>query len=214
MAKETEKQKPVKPIKTVTSTEGIIASYMPVTVDNVGIIEGVRKDGTPFSNPNVFRAQLRQVVQKEYPATRVETKMRSNIFAADEFGSGNAYEEKRVAWIPVPKGTSKAEVEKRLAQLSNPTLYRVLDDEPILDSSDDQAIKNGLIDIQDIAENQLAINPETEEPLLFQGRTFFRRVFFSKNWKNDIDNRQHERVSVADAVKADDPSVPRYQVAQ
>lgn len=187
----------LKPIKTVPLRNGIKLHYMPVVVDDVKPIEGVRKDGTPFTNDKTDRAQLRQVVKKEYPATQVSTKMRDNLFAIDEFGDGNSYEEARVTWIPVPKGTTKKKVEEMLKKFPQATIYKVLSSDPVLDETDERALENGLTEIEDIMDRQRVVD-ENEIPVLYHGMEQYRKVFFSKTFRNDVDNRIVERVSVGE----------------
>jgi hypothetical protein len=113
------------------------------------------------------------------------------LFDGVDFGEPKEYPEERVAWLKVPKGTTVEEVEKTLKKYPNACIYKILSSNPILTSSQKQSMENGLntLTIADYAEKQKVIDTKTGKAALFNGKEQYRVTFFSKNLKEDEDNR-------------------------
>jgi len=110
---------------------GITVSKESVTVDEIkNRLDSKQPDGYSKTKE---QAQLRQKVIKNYPREQITNSMNDNIFSKEDFNLGQDYQypEQRVTWIPVPKGTTKEEVEENLKSYPNATLYKILSHEPI-----------------------------------------------------------------------------------
>ena len=173
------------------STTGVVKSQRRTKVTVASITKGnYQKDGT-------MTAELRQKVQTtaEYPAIQVANEMQQNVFGTEEFNAETKVftnEEIRVAWIDVPEKATVADVQKRIA--ADATLYRVLSNEPIITSSQQNAIGRGLITRDQIANAQVLRYPDNHEKagqliLDKEGFPQYRKVFFWTTKKEDIDLR-------------------------
>lgn len=105
--------------------------------------------------------------------------------------------ETRVAWINVPSNVTQADVQKQLDSKKNARLYRVLSNYPILSSSDKWTINEGLRSMDDFADAQIVRYPSNHEHagevvLDPNGKHQYRRIGFSLNGKEDIDERTQE----------------------
>lgn len=145
-------------------------------------------------------AQLRQTVTttSEYPSAKVSNNMNDNIFEESEFGfDAQVFEsiQNRVAWINVPEALTIKEVEERLAKFPGATLYRVLDNRPILTDDQNYAIGAGLRTMDNFAASQVVRYPEDHETMPNMiiadkaGKIQYKAVFFSNTPKEDTDNR-------------------------
>ncbi len=163
-------------------TSGIKKVRGKVTVDSV--------EQHAYKN-SLYQAQIRQEITTIYPSARIDNSMADSLFSADSFGldDGKAYTSTRVTWIPVPKGTTVAQVEAQLAANPNAAIYRVLSHEPILTDNQLNAIESGLLDLDTVKNRQQIINPETGEVVLHNGKAQYGANFFTMTGKEDIDMR-------------------------
>lgn len=146
-------------------------------------------------------AELKQTVTTKsfYPSKSVATNMSDNIFGASDFGFSEqefVSKETRVAWLQVPAGTTKEDVEAKLASLPEATLYRVMSNTPILTDGQKYAINSPEIELtlDDIAAVQAVRFPnghESEGQLALDnaGKIQYRAVFFKTSAHDDIDKR-------------------------
>lgn len=176
---------------------GARKTYGKITVDKVG----------PSLNSKRDEAQLRQAVVSEYPGIRPNNSLNSGLFDESEFGvPGQKFTEERVCWIPVPSGTTKEEVEKRLEQLTNARLIRILSLRPILTEEQTAAMERGLSKnpdgslktIEDYAEQQ-AVRERSEDgngqKLTYKGHQQYRAIAFQDGKAGaveDIDLREED----------------------
>lgn len=162
-----------------------------ITVDRVYVAD-YQKEGSET-------AELRQevTIRSKYPSVQTETDMQNGLFSNSAFGyEPKVFEsvEKRVAWIPVPKGTTIQQVEALLATKPAACIYKVLSNEPILDKNQQYAIDAGLKTKDDFANAQVARYPENHEKageviLDKNEKVQYRRTFFWNVAHEDMDLR-------------------------
>lgn len=159
-----------------------------------------------LSNGKKERAQLRMVITSTYPEAQVGNQLNDSVFSFDDFGfgNGNSYEEKRVAWIDVPKGTTKEQVEAQLKKFPNARLFRILSLEPVITDEQKRAMRNGISFYTDEQGNRLpvteeyyasvqrVVNGETGEVIDYNGLPQYRVIGFSVAGKKDIDLRPEQ----------------------
>lgn len=164
----------------------------PITVDSV--------------SPNAFKkgvdqAQIRQTVMTIYPSTRVTNSLTSGLFNSGDFKlpAGKSFESTRITWIPVPQGTTLAQVEKELSKNPKARIARVISNnlEDVLTEEQKNAVATGLTTLSTLEEKHLvkdasgiAVSPRQ-----------YRQNFFSKTGAPDIDKRTAGKQSDANAER-------------
>lgn len=155
----------------------------------------------PYQKPGTLSAEVKQTIETTsfYPTKSVSNNMQDNIFAVEDFGiTETPYKavENRVAWIPVPIGTTSETVALQLAKFPQATIYKVMDSKPILTSDQVRAISGGLTTLAIIANRQVARYPANADANIAgklivdaNGKPQYRSVFFSRVAKEDVDNR-------------------------
>lgn len=177
--------------KTVTNGNGIVitTTMSDITVDKIYVAD-YQKEGT-------LTAQLRQTVHtvSKYPAKKVASSMQDNLFAVEDFGFDSTdfeNKEERVAWIPVPVGTTEEQLKAKIeaANGAGAVIYKVLSNHPILDENQRYAINNPALEatMDTFANSQVVRYPvghDQEGQLCLDSnqkvqyrRTFFRAVPF------------------------------------
>ncbi len=152
---------------------------------------------------DLYSAQIRQIVTKVYPSATISNNMSDSLFDADEYNlEGQEYNETRVTWIPVPKGSSVAQVEAMLAKCPDAKIYKVLSHEPILTDGQEFAIESGLRSLEDFADSQL-IRTNDGEAILDDGAEQYSAKFFSKNGKEDQDLRTPQATATSSSTVGD-----------
>jgi hypothetical protein len=166
--------------------------YGSITVDEVK---------PALNNDQKLRAQLRQVVTKEYPPASTKDSMTDELFSREEFGFTNAnrlFEEKRVGWIDVPVGTTVEDVVKKLANLPEARLVKHLSLNVILTDEQASAIQARLTTLETIAAAQVVRNEK--EDVVPYGRPGqpeylqYRVIKFAATAKEDVDTRAEDYV--------------------
>ena len=150
-----------------------------------------------FQKNGTITAQLRQIVTTEttYPGISVSSDKQQNVFTTSEFDAAPQVftnTENRVAFMDVPEGVSKEQVQAKID--ANAVLYKELSNSPILTNNQKNAISRGLTTKDAIANKQAIRYPaghEKEGQLILDenGNPQYRRVFFWNSPKEDIDNR-------------------------
>ena len=123
--------------------------------------------------------------------------MQSNVFSMEDFGfSGQDFTNKevRMAWIPIPVGTTVEQVQAKIAQLTGACIYKVMSNEPILDENQIYSINSGQRTKNDYANSQVIRFPKGNEKegqlcLTSGGAVQYRRTFFWHEDRLDIDTR-------------------------
>lgn len=155
-------------------------SFSAISVDNVS--ENTYKKG-------IFQAQIRQVVTTEYPSMRVGNSASDLLFSESAFNipAGQTYNSTRVTWIPVPAGTTKEQVEARLATVPDARIYRVISNkiEDVLTAEQNQAINAGLRTLESFKDSLIVRDSAGNAVTPVQ----YRQNFFSAVGKEDVDMR-------------------------
>lgn len=197
---------------------------------NAGELKVSRLFKNTYQKENTMTAELRQSVVTDsfYPAAQVQNDMQDNIFGTEDFGfSETKYSntENRVSWIDVPANSTLEQVSEKLASFEKANLYRFLSNHPILTSSQKSAIDSGITTKDIIAESQVVRYPEgtmqNGEDVGLQlaldpnGKPQYRAVFFSKEGKEDTDNRSNEAEDfyTTDKISAEMATVSEQVVA-
>lgn len=78
---------------------------------------------------DVAQAEIRQTVTRHYPSARAGNSITDALFSIGEYDfSSSDFDQERVAWINIPLGKTKQDVEKQLEKFDEATIYRVLAD--------------------------------------------------------------------------------------
>lgn len=161
-----------------------------------------------IKNPEKFeQAQIRQKVKTTYDSAKVSNSHQDSLFTNDELGiEGLDFEQNRVAFITVEKGTTKEQVEARLAKYPKARIYRSLSLNPILTDNDKAAQDAGLktnagLSIFDSKKEKQRIKDPNGVFVDFKGMPQYGANFFSKEGKEDIDTREAEYSVLSQAGK-------------
>ncbi len=154
-------------------------------------------------SPKKEQAQLRMKVISTYPEAKAGNSLNDSIFESKDFGfgDGQTFEENRVGWIDIPKGTTIEAVRSMMKHYPNARIYRVLSLEPILSEEQRSAMANGISKDTDGNTINMAYykkvqmvrpNSESDELLLFKGSVQYRVTAFSRDGKEDMDLREDQ----------------------
>ena len=76
---------------------------------------------------DVAQAELRQTVTKHFPSARANNSITDALYGMDEYNfESKDYENVRIAWINIPLGKTKQDVEKQLEKFTEATIYRII----------------------------------------------------------------------------------------
>lgn len=177
-------------MKTIENTNTIEKRYGKITVDSVA----------PSLNAKKHEAQVRQTVTSLYPGAKGSNSLSDALFADKAFGVGEAYDENRVAWIPVPIGTTIKQVELLLAKHPNARLVKTMSLNPILSEEQEQAMQNGVSN-KTIADYRAkyVVDPQGEA-VLYKGFPQYRNISFRLNAVEDIDTREQDLADMAEVT--------------
>ena len=165
-----------------------------------GGIEVSRVYTSEFQKEGGVTAELKQTVTtiSSYPSKSVSNNLQDNIFGADEFGyASQDFKSERVdvAWINVPVGTTEAQVKAKLALAPKATLYRIVDNHPILSDNQVYGIAQGLTTKDAFAEKQLVRHGSDDSEGKWSkgdlvldelGRPMYKAAFLSIDGKEDV----------------------------
>jgi len=114
-------------------TSGIKTTFGKVSVDNI----------EPHAFKDQFdRAQVRQVVTKQYPSARPNSSLAGEFFSGDAFGLDTTeYNSNRVSWYTVPKGTTVDQFSKLLGK-AHLQAYRSNDINDVLSDEQKWSLNN------------------------------------------------------------------------
>lgn len=188
-------------------------SKSPVQLDKIYVGENQK--------PGTLTAQVRQqiVTKSFYPSKKIDSNMQDSLFDAKDFGFEEQVfpsTENRVAWIMVPTGKTETEVKLMIdaANKNGACIYRVLKSEAILDDNQKYAVTAGLRSYDEFANKQVVRYPEGTEDSLgtdIGGQLVldaaknpqYRRTFFSKTPREDVDERDANNVYLTPEIKAE-----------
>lgn len=177
-------------------------------------------DNGEFQKEGTLTAEIKQEVKtvSSYPSKRVDSNLQSNVFGADDFGfAPKNFEstETRVAWIPVPTGTTPDAVQAKLdaALKGGACIYRVLSSAPILDKNQEYAIAQGLRTLDQYANSQAVRVPKNDDTVAngtagklildAKGQVQYRKTFFWASAQEDHDVRDQVVPYVSPELKAE-----------
>lgn len=172
---------------------------------------------------NLYQAELRQTIIREYNAASVSNNMQSAFAPIAAYHLPESkYEKERVCWVDVPKGWTVDEAQNHLDKMyasgKSPCIYQVLSFEPILTDTDHAWMETlDDVDREVFLENkkskQMVLDPQTGEVATKAGRTLFRKLFYSDRFKEDIDLTRGLMVSAVDKPKMIAPAEEAYERA-
>lgn len=172
---------------------------------------------------NLYQAELRQTIIREYNAASVSNNMQSAFAPIAAYHLPESkYEKERVCWVDVPKGWTVDEAQNHLDKMyasgKSPCIYQVLSFEPILTDTDHAWMETlDDVDREVFLENkkskQMVLDPQTGEVATKAGRTLFRKLFYSDRFKEDIDLTRGLMVSAVDKPKMIAPVEEAYERA-
>lgn len=176
--------------KTINSEKNGIktsVTIMPIEVSEIRVSD-FQKKGTKTA---ILKQKV--ITKTTYPAKQVSNEFQDNIFSIEEFGFETQdfmNERTNVVFMDVPENTTVETLKAKLENFPEACLYRVLGNRPILTSSQEYAIKNGLKTLDDFAHSQVVRNGETGNIILDNnGNIQYRATFFSATDKEDMDGR-------------------------
>jgi hypothetical protein len=197
----------------MSNAKRISVSKTAITLDSI-------KKGE-FQKEDTLSAQLSQTITTDsfYPSKKVDSNMQDNLFDLEAFGFAEqkfTSTETRKAWIPVPTSVTEEQVSKMLAKVSaeGACIYKVLSNAPIIDDNQQYAIDASLKTKDDFANTQVVRHPEgakgpggddISDTLLLDkaGNVQYRRTFYSKLPKADVDLRNGENVYMSPEIAAE-----------
>ncbi len=170
---------------------------------------------------NLYQAEVRQTIIREYNASSVSNNMQSAFAPIDAYHLPESrYEKERVCWVDLPKGwtvdVAQKHLDKMYASGKSPCIYQVLSFEPILTDSD-HAWMETLDDtdrevfIENKKSKQMVLDPQTGEVATKADRTLYRKLFYSDRFMEDIDLTKEQKVSAVDKPKRVDPVEVAYE---
>ena len=155
-----------------------------------------QKEGT-------MRAELKQtrITVSKYPSRTVISNMQDSIFGTQEYD----FKEKEytntttlVAWLDIPANVNEAVFMERLKKFPEATIYKVVDNRPVLTDNQEYAVSQGLRTLDDYANSQAVRHGSDDEDgkwaagdLVIDdlGRPVYKQTFFTSTHKEDIDRR-------------------------
>jgi len=162
---------------------------------------------------NLFQAELRQKITREYNAQTISSNMQSAFAPVQTYNlTQSKYEKERVCWVETPKGWTLEMAQKHLDNVyesgSKPCIYQVLSFEPIFTDKDHSWMDKLSEDerelfIENKKNNQTVLNPQTGEIAAINGRTLYRKLFYSEYEREDIDLTKTDKVSAMDKPMVD-----------
>ena len=162
-------------------------------------LEVTRVHATAYQKEGTLTAEIKQTVTTKsfYPSKSVSNNLKDNPFSSSEFGfSESEYtsEERRVAWVEAPIGSTVESMVARLATLPEATIYKILANHPILSDSQEYAIEAGLTSKESIADKQAVRygegHPQAGQLILDKlGKPQYKATFFKRTAKEDEDLR-------------------------
>jgi hypothetical protein len=163
-----------------------------------GPLEVTRVHATAYQKEGTLTAEIKQTITTKsyYPSKSVSNNMQDNPFSTADFGfSEQEYtsEERRVAWVDVPVGSTVESVVAKLANLPTATIRKVLANKPIITDSQIYAIGAGLTSMEAIADKQVVRypdnHPQAGQLILNNGKPQYKATYFKNTAIEDEDLR-------------------------
>ncbi len=110
------------------------------------------------------------------------------LFDDPSRGGTFTQETRRVVFLPVPEGTTVAQVNERLAQMPGACIYEVRANRPILSHAQAHMVGQGVLDEATVAARQIVSNPQTGAPAPDEyGNAVYATRRFSPKPEADVD---------------------------
>jgi hypothetical protein len=121
-----------------------------------------------YQKEGTLTAEVKQIIETKsfYPSKSVSNNLKDNPFGTSEFDFKEqeyVSQETRVAWIPVPAGSTAESVQAKISSLKDACIYRILGNKPILSNDQVYAIEQGLTTQAIIADSQVVRYPVGHE---------------------------------------------------
>lgn len=168
-----------------------------------------------YQKEGTLTAELKQTITVDsyYPAKSVSNSFQDSLFSTKAFGfeeKSYTAEETRVAWIPVPVGTTLEQVQAAVDANKQATIYRILGNRPIVTEDQNYAISQGITTLDVIGESQAVRYPQGHEQagkliLDANGKPQYKKTFFKSSKIEDQDMRTEDPADfyATPAVKAE-----------
>ena len=148
-----------------------------------------------YQKEGTLTAELKQTITVDsyYPAKSVSNSFQDSLFPTKDFGfeeKSFTAEETRVAWIPVPAGSTLEQVQAAIAAKPEATIYRILGNRPIV-------TEEGVTTLNIIGESQAVRYPQGHDQagkliLDANGKPQYKKTFFKSSKMEDVDMRTAE----------------------
>ena len=155
-----------------------------------------------YQKEGTLTAELKQTITVDsyYPAKSVSSSFQDSLFPTKDFGfveKSFTAEETRVAWIPVPAGSTLEQVQAAIAAKPEATIYRILGNRPIVTEDQNYAISQGITTLDIIGESQAVRYPQGHAQagkliLDANGKPQYKKTFFKSSKMEDVDMRTAE----------------------
>jgi hypothetical protein len=164
-------------------------------------IQVARVYAASYQKEGTLTAELKQTIATEsyYPAKSVSNSFQDSIFPTKAFGfeeKNYTSSETRVAWIPVPVGTTVEQVQAAIDAKPSATIYRILSNRPILTEDQQYAIAQKLTTLDQIGDSQVVRYPLGHEMagklILSNGKPQYKKTFYKSEAIADMDHRTED----------------------
>ena len=159
-----------------------------------------------YQTEGTMTAELKQTVitKNFYPTKSVSNELKDSLFSVAELGipEGEPFEstETRVTWNDVPLDATIKSVTEQLKSFPEARIYKMLSNQPIISSSQQAAIDQGLTSLEKIADQQAVRYPLSNEKsgqlVISNGKPFFRVTYLSLTNEKDTDTRDANQENV------------------
>lgn len=157
-----------------------------------------------FQKEGTLTAELKQTIETTsfYPSKSVSNNLQDNPFATADFNFAEqeySSKETRVAWVPVPVGSTVESVAAKITSLENACIYKILANKPILSEDQKYALSATppLTTMDAIADRQAvrysATDPKAGQLILDpNGKPQYKATYFKSSLQEDMDLRTVE----------------------
>jgi type IV secretory pathway VirJ component len=186
-----------------TTVNGISKEFNAITVD--GIVDSLK-------GPEFKQAQIRQTIISTYPGKKVENSMSDSLFDIEAFNiEGTEYKSTRMAWVLVPNGVTKEQVEAMLATKPKARICKKYSNKLVDVLTDEQkyALSAGIVTKEQLQDKHVIKDSagNVVQPIQYSTGFFVNDYTNHKESANanvfgDVDMRVETKVSVPTATVA------------
>jgi hypothetical protein len=166
--------------------------------------------------PNLFQAELRQNIVREYNSTAIGNNMQSAFAPRESYNLPETrYDKERVCWVDIPNGWTVEKAQQHLDNIyasgAEPCIYQVLSFDPILTDNDyawmeKLSAEERLAFIENKKNSQQILNQDTGEIVTRDDKTLYRKLFYTDRKRDDVDLTRTRMVSAVDKKTEDTPA--------